>query len=235
MRHSTKKQLKHLLGAPGLSLVIAKDPAGCSALFEIFLELEGRSWKVRAEATVGGREKTYRAALADPRLNAVACIACLDGLPVAGSVWLHYGKNTYHLQTIYAESHEALSPGTLMSWVPIADAIERKSVAFDMLPDFSHYKARWGAKTIDTQLVQLFRIGSPRHLKAIAGDFWRKVDSRRTTEQATGKNPYKVAAGRAQGAIAVDRARLDGLLAMARAAGAQTFDAAALTARNPFS
>lgn len=235
MRHSTKKQLKGVLSAPGLSLITAKNAASCTALFEVFLDIEQRSWKARVEATVGQREQTYRAALADPSVEAAACIACLDGVPMAGSVWVHYGKHTYHLQTIYAESHESLAPGTLMMWVTIADAIDRKSVAFDMLPDFSHYKARWGAKTIETHSVQIFRVGSRRHLRAVAGDFWRRIDPRNAQAAATGKNPYKVAAGKPAAPTRVDSARLSALLEAARAAGATEQNAATLAARNPFS
>lgn len=235
MRHSTKKQLKGLLGSPGLSLLTAKNPAGCSALFEVFLDIERRSWKPRAAATVGVREPMYRAAFADPSVETVACIASLDGLPVAGSIWVHHGKSTFHLQTIYSEAHEGLSPGTLMMVVTLADAIERKSEVFDMLPDFSHYKARWGTKTIETQWVQLFRVGSKRHLRAVAGDFWRRVKPKPAEDAAKGKNPYKVAAGAASVEVPVDRPRLAALLAQARAAGAIEQDAAALAARNPFS
>lgn len=234
MRHSTKKQLKALLSAKGLSLITARNPASCTALFDVFLDIEKRSWKARVEATVGAREQTYRAAIADPSVETAACIACLDGVPMAGSVWVHYGPRTFHLQTIYAESHEALSPGTLMTWVTIADAIERKSVTFDMLPDFSHYKARWGAKTIETQCVQIFRVGSRRHLRAVAGDFWRRVAPRPATEGAQGKNPYKVAAGRADAQGRIDGPRLSALLETARAAGAVEQDAATLSSRNPF-
>ncbi len=235
MRHSTKKQLKGLLSSPGLSLITAKNAASCTALFEVFLDIEQRSWKARVEATVGRREKTYRAAIADPSVETAACIACLDGVPMAGSVWVHYGKHTYHLQTIYAETHEALAPGTLMTWVTIADAIDRKSVAFDMLPDFSHYKARWGAKTIETHSVQIFRVGSRRHLRAVAGDFWRRIDPRNAQAAAAGKNPYKVAAGKPAAPTHVDSARLSALLEAARAAGATEQNAATLAARNPFS
>jgi|APLak6261678615_1056124.scaffolds.fasta_scaffold01176_3 hypothetical protein len=233
MRHSTRKQLKGLLSEPGLTLLTADTPAGRAALFEVFLEIEQRSWKPRVGATVGAREQTYRAALADPTLHPVACIASLDGLPIAGSVWIHYGAQTYHLQTVYSEAHEALSPGTLMSWVPIADAIARRQVSFDMLPDFSHYKSRWGAKSIDTELVQLFRVGSARHLKAVAGDFWRRVKPRDATGAPAGKNPYKVAAGEAKGPPTIDRPRLDALLATARAAGAVEASVAKL-GENPF-
>lgn len=235
MRHSTKKQLKGLLSAPGLSLITAKNAASCTALFEVFLAIEQRSWKARVDATVGRREQTYRAAIADPSVETAACIACLDGVPMAGSVWVHYGKQTYHLQTIYAESHESLAPGTLMTWVTIADAIDRKSVAFDMLPDFSHYKARWGAKTIETHAVQIFRVGSRRHLRAVAGDFWRRIDPRTALTAPAGQNPYKVAAGKKARQTPVDSARVSSLLDAARAAGATEQNAAALAARNPFS
>ena len=235
MRHSTKKQLKGLLTSAGLTLTTAKTPAACSALFEVFLDIERRSWKPRADATVGTREQMYRAAFADHAVETVACIACLDGLPMAGSIWVHYGKNTYHLQTIYSEAHEGLAPGTLMMVVTLADAIERKSEVFDMLPDFSHYKARWGTKTIETQWVQIFRVGSKRHLRAVAGDFWRRVKPKPAEDAAKGKNPYKVAAGAASVEVPVDRPRLAALLAEARAAGALEHAAAALAPRNPFS
>ncbi|MDP1825794.1 MAG: GNAT family N-acetyltransferase [Archangium sp.] len=235
MRHSTKKQLKGLLASPGLTLLTAKNPAGCSALFEVFLDIERRSWKVRVGATVGEREALYRAAFADPSVETVACIASLDGLPMAGSIWVHYGRNTYHLQTIYSEAHEGLAPGTLMMVVTLADALERKSEAFDMLPDFSHYKARWGTRTIETQWVQIFRVGSQRHLRAVAGDFWRRVKPKPADDATRGKNPYKVAAGTSSVEVPADRPRLAALLAQARAAGAIEQDAAALSARNPFS
>ncbi len=234
MRHSTRKQFKGLFAAPGLTLSSATSPEGRAALFELFLELEQRSWKPRVGATVGAREETYRAALADPSLQLAACIASLDGVPIAGSVWLHYGRQTYHLQTVYSEAHEALSPGTLMSWVPIADAIARHQQAFDMLPDFSHYKSRWGATTIETSRVQIFRVGSPRHLKAVAGDFWRRVKPHGEGDAVHGKNPYKVAAGDAQGPQEIDRPRVAKWLEAAKAAGVEVRGVGPLAAENPF-
>lgn len=235
MRYGTRRLLKRLLATPGLTMWRGKNPASRSALFEVFRDVERRSWKDRAHAGVGERHETYRAALADPSFESVVCIVCIAGLPIAGSIWVHYGKTTFKLQTIYAESHEDLAPGTLMSCVPIGDAIARRSVAFDLLPDFSHYKSRWGAKAIDTQRVQLFRVGSLRHLKAVAGEFWRRVDPRPPVRAPEGKNPYRVAAGRAAGPASVDLPALERLLATARAAGAIEQDAAAVAAGNPFS
>ncbi len=234
-RYTRKRELKAILAAPALKVLIAQNPAACTALFEVFLDVERRSWKHRVDAGVGSREKTYRAALADPRVETSACIACIEGVPMGGSLWVNYGKRSFHLQTVYAEAYEALAPGTLLTCLTIADALERRHVAFDMLPDFSHYKSRWGAQTIETQWVQIFRVGSRRHLRAVAGDFWRKVRPPPPSVGTVGKNPYRVAAGRASASTFFDKAHLDSLLATARAAGAVEQDAATLTARKLFS
>ena len=231
MRYTKKRELKAILAAPGLKVSIAQNPVACTALFEVFLDVERRSWKHRAKAGVGSREKTYRAALADPRVQTSACIASIDGVPMGGSLWVHYGKRSYHLQTVYAESYEALAPGTLLTCVTIADALERRQVAFDMLPDFSHYKSRWGAQTIETHWVQIFRVGSRRHLRAVVGDFWRKIRPPAPAVGTVRTNPYRVAAGRAQASASFDKAHLDALLETARAAGAVEQDAATLSAR----
>lgn len=231
MRYTKKRELKGILAAPGLTVTIGKNPRACAALFEVLLDIERRSWKHRVDAGVGTRVKTYRAALADPRVETAACIASVDGVPMGGSLWVHYGKRSYHLQTVYAESYEALAPGTLLTCVTIADVLERKSVAFDMLPDFSHYKVRWGAQAIETQWVQIFRVGSRRHLTAVAGDFWRKVNPRPQEAGAQGKNPYRLAAGKAVAERSFDKGRLDALLCAAREAGATVQDAATLSAR----
>jgi CelD/BcsL family acetyltransferase involved in cellulose biosynthesis len=241
MRQNVRLQVGGLLATPGLTLLSARTAPARELLFEVFLDVEARSWKPRAGATMVAREATYRAVLADPHspLEVVVTIACLEGLPLAGSVWAHYGRNTYHLQTAYAESHEALAPGALMTWLPLADALERGSAELNLLPDFSHYKARWGASTVETEVVQLFRLGSLMHLKAAAGDLLRRVLPPSPTAVPPTRNPYKVAAGPAGTGVAVVRAaspeRLEGLMQRARAAGALELDVAGLRARGPFS
>jgi hypothetical protein len=236
MRWNVKKQLKTLFAAPGLTALVSSKPAARAALYELFLDIERRSWKTRGSAGVGSREETYRAVLADPAspLELFVAVLLLDGLPIGGSVWGTYGNNSYYFQSVYAESHEALSPGTLMTWLPIQSALATRRAQFNMLPDFSYYKSRWLAETIETETLQVFRVGSRYHLKAMLGDFKRKILERHEAKKALA-NPWKEAAGKANGAAPVNRARVDTLTSAARAAGASELDAAALKALSPFS
>ena len=154
---------------------------------------------------------------------------CLDGLPIGGSV-----SRTGRPATTSSglASREALSPGTLMTWLPIQSALATRRSQFNMLPDFSYYKARWLAETIETETMQLFRVGSRYHLKAILSTFrGRILKGNRATKVLA--NPYKEAAGKAATPAEVDRARIDALVTAARAAGATELDGAALKALQP--
>jgi hypothetical protein len=236
MRWNVKKQFKSLFAAPGLSALVSNKPVARANLYELFLDIERRSWKLRGSAGVGSREDTYRAVLADPAapLEFFVAVLMLDGLPIGGSVWGNYGNNAYYFQSVYAESHEALSPGTLMTWIPIQSALTSRRTQFNMLPDFAYYKSRWLADTIDTETLQVFRVGSRYHLKAVLGDFKRKIMKGNETAKVLA-NPYKEAAGKANTSAPVDRVRVEALTAAARAAGATELDALALKTLSPFS
>ncbi|MBS1153926.1 MAG: hypothetical protein H6Q89_5624, partial [Myxococcaceae bacterium] len=236
MRWNVKKQLKTLFSASGLTALVSSQPGPRATLYELFLDIERRSWKERGSAGVGSREDTYRAVLADPSapLELFVAVLLLDGLPIGGSVWGTYGLNSYYFQSVYAESHEALSPGTLMTWLPIQSALATRRAQFNMLPDFSYYKSRWLAETIQTETLQVFRVGSRYHLKAALGDFRRRIMKGNEAPKVLA-NPWKEKAGKASAAPPVDRARVDGLAQAARAAGATVLDLAALKALSPFS
>lgn len=236
MRWNVKKQFKTLFAAPGLGALVSNQAAARAALYELFLDIEHRSWKERGSAGVGVREDTYRAVLADPfcPVDFHVLVLFQDGLPIGGSVWGVYGTTSYYFQSVYAESHEALSPGTLMTWLPIQSALATKRAQFNMLPDFSYYKSRWLAATVETEMVQIFRVGSRYHLKAVLGDFRRKIQRHLDAQRPQLKNPYKEAAGKAPAPAPVDRAKVEALAAKARAEGAIVLDASALAALSPF-
>ncbi len=235
MRWNVKKQFKSLFAAPGVSVLVSSKPTARATLYELFLDIERRSWKQRGSAGVGSREDTYRALLADPAapLELFVAVLLLDGLPIGGSVWGNYGLNAYYFQSVYAESHQALSPGTLMTWLPIQSALATRRAQLNMLPDFSYYKRRWLAATIQTETLQLFRVGSRYHLKALVGGFKRKILKGHEAGKVLA-NPYKEAAGKAGFPASVDRAHIDALTAAARAAGATELDAPALEGLSPF-
>ncbi len=235
MRWNVKKQLKTLFAVSGLTAMVSSKPAARATLYELFLDIERRSWKERGAAGVGSREETYRAVLLDPAcpIELFVLVLFLDGLPIGGSVWGHYGQHSYYFQSVYAESHAALSPGTLMTWLPIQSALATKREQFNMLPDFSYYKSRWLAQTVPTQTVQLFRVGSRYHLKAVLGDFRRKIMKGNEPKKELA-NKYKEAAGELIVPATVDRPRIDALVHAARAAGSTELDAAALQALSPF-
>ncbi len=237
MRYNLKTQVAELLAVPGMTALVASQSTARAPLYELFLEIESRSWKARGAAGVGSREQTYRAVLSDPTSPIASFVAVLflDGLPIAGSIWSTYGANCYYLQSVYAESHETLVPGTLMTWLPIQSALTMKCAEFNFLPDFSYYKSRWLAATIETEMLQLFRVGSRYHLKAALGDFRRKIMQGHEAKKIEA-NPWKLAAGKAVGVAApIDRPRLEALVASARAAGATELDLSGLKALSNFS
>lgn len=235
MRWNLKKQLSQLLAHEGLEVLIGQTPASREPLFELLKDVEARSWKPRSDATMAGREATYRTVMADDAapFRFSVYVLLLDGAPLAGGIWGDYGDNSYFLQSVYAEEHEALSPGTLVVWVALEQALRAGRKEFNMLPDFSYYKSRWLAQTLETETVQLFRYGSRYHLKAALGDFRRRVMSR-PSAVAPPSNPYREAAGKAVAHPAVDLDRARTLTTTARAAGARVYAIAELRALSPF-
>lgn len=202
-RSNTKRAVLDLLQRPGVAFVSSDRPEAAKLLFELYLDVERRSWKSAGDAAIA-RSKArldYYRALLDERQPMRLCVDVLleDGIPVAGHIVGEYARRAFFLQTVYDDGMHELSPGTLMLLLSVKQAIERGVDEFDMLPDFAYYKSRWLADVVDTADVQVFRKGSLPWLKAVLGDFKRRVLAKDSARPQVLQNPSKLEAKRADG------------------------------------
>jgi CelD/BcsL family acetyltransferase involved in cellulose biosynthesis len=120
---STAKKLRqdwNRLGAMGpVEIANDRDADGTRAAFEIFLELERRSWKGRNGTALLCREadaafaRALIAQLAGVRGASVALLR-LDGRPIAAQVLLYGGSTAYTWKTAFDAEFAKFSPGVLL-------------------------------------------------------------------------------------------------------------------------
>jgi GNAT acetyltransferase-like protein len=120
---ATGKKLRqdwNRLGALGaVEIVNARDADGARAAFEVFLDLELRSWKGASGTALLCRHadaafaRALIAALAGARAASVALLR-LDGRPIAAQVLLYGGSTAYTWKTAFDAEFAKFSPGALL-------------------------------------------------------------------------------------------------------------------------
>ncbi len=202
-RSNVKRSVLDTLARPGMTMLSSARGDVAPLLFDLYLDVERRSWKARSDAAVSRsteRIAYYRALFAaDAPMKLCVDVLLEDGVPVAGHVTGTYEGAMYFLQTVYDERLDDVSPGTLMLLWSLKQAVGDGVLAFNMLPDFSYYKSRWLADVVPTKTLQVFRTGSLPWAKAMAGEVKRRVDARR------GKTPTTSAALQNASKLEADR------------------------------
>jgi len=177
-RSNLDRQMRHLLAAGEVELLSSSDRAVTPALLELYRGIEPRSWKSLADATIGRhpRRIAYFEGLLDPRqpMQVSIQILLLDGLPIAGLINGAYLGQLYALHIVYDEAFHRVTPGSAMLLMGMRQAIEGGYTAFNLLSGFGYYKARWLADATDTQIVQIYRIGTLPYWRRRIGD-WRRA------------------------------------------------------------
>ncbi len=120
---ATGKKLRqdwNRLGARGaVEIVNARDADGARAAFEVFLDLELRSWKGASGTALLCRHadaafaRALIARLAGARAASVALLR-LDGRPIAAQVLLYGGSTAYTWKTAFDAEFAKFSPGALL-------------------------------------------------------------------------------------------------------------------------
>jgi hypothetical protein len=178
-RSNVKRAVLDTLARPGTTLVSSTTTAAARRLFELYLDVERRSWKVRGDAAIvrnPSRVAYYQALLDERQPLSLQVDVLLDqGVPVAGHVTGTFEGATYFMQTVHDERLDDVSPGSLMLLWSVKQAIDAKRAAFNMLPDFSYYKARWLADVVPTTTLQVFKKGTLPWTKAVLGDWKRRL------------------------------------------------------------
>jgi hypothetical protein len=199
LRDNLRKKARRLFAAGKLELVSTEDPRAVAELFELYLALEQRSWKVRGGAAVARHPERlayYRALLQPgqptrPRLDLVL----LDGQVIAGLISVLFLDGVHALEIVHDEARQELSPGNLLYLHLLGLGYERKLTHCNLLGHYGYYKARLGATVQTTQNVQLYRIGRRPFYRAIFGELRRKVLPLPPGQDELEFNPDRRAAG----------------------------------------
>lgn len=237
-RSNVKRACLDLLARPGVSLLTSSDPAAARLLFDLYLDVEKRSWKARGDARIQRSDArvAYYRGLLDARQPMKLQVDVLldDGVPIAGHVTGDYEGATYFLQTVYDERAEELSPGSLMLLWSVRDCLQRGARCFDMLPDFSYYKSRWLADTVTTSTLQVFRAGTVPWAKALVGEARRRLRPPPPPTLATENASKRAADAVVVPAPPPDRDLAARVLLALEERGVRPIPAAALRAALPF-
>jgi CelD/BcsL family acetyltransferase involved in cellulose biosynthesis len=183
LSHGRRKSLQHsvrkLFAAGELALVSSGDPRSLPALFDLYLDLERRSWKSRMGGHIGRHPQRiafFRSLLSPEQpMQMFVHLVTLDGAPIAGTVTGAFAGRRYGFEEAFDEGYRDLAPGNAMMLLLVRDAIERGHGCFNLLGNYAYYKAAWLATITETESVQLFRKGSLVHVKALAGELMKRL------------------------------------------------------------
>lgn len=177
-RRNAERWVRRLMEAGHLEVVSSDDPRALPALFDLYLDLERRSWKSRVGGHIGrhpARVAFFRQLLEPGQAFHLAVhLLLLDGVAIAGFVSGAFGDRLYGLEIAFDEGYRHLSPGNAVLLFGLQEAIERRYRSLNMLGNYSYYKARWHATITETNAVQVFRKGTVGHVKALAGELRRR-------------------------------------------------------------
>jgi hypothetical protein len=182
MRGDLRRRLRQLAALGDLKLLTSSDPRATSALFDLYCDVEQRSWKSYTEVAIGGvvRAEYLRGLLdAHQPMRIVLQILLLDGIPIAGLICGSFTgathKTLYALHLTYDRRLASASPGSAVLLMGVRQALEQNHSRMNLLAGFAYYKIRWLAELTSLHSIQIYRNGSLLWWRRLLGDAWRKV------------------------------------------------------------
>ncbi len=164
-----------------LSWIESDEPRAVSALFDIYLSLEERSWKSPAQAGISRHEKRvrfFRRMIEEAQPKPWLGMAAVDGVPVAAILNGSFGGRAFALEMVYDEKYAHVAPGQILLLMGMRRAIAEGASSYNLLQSYAYYKTRWLADAIPTGSVQLLKVGSQPFYRAALGDLRRVVQAR---------------------------------------------------------
>lgn len=173
------EMLSASIGGPGSN---AASGEALLELFEVYLQLEDRSWKRSTEAAIrrhDERAEMFRALFltADAVGHHVDLIT-LDGVPVAGLISMSLGSSSFLMETCYDERFAEFSPSNLLILLAVERAIRTGINEVSLHGHFDYYKHRWLAAMVETCDVRVVRPASVPHLRTQLGVVARRMARR---------------------------------------------------------
>lgn len=186
-RKNMARLCRRLLGAGRVEVVSGTDARARPALFELYLDLESRSWKEAAHAGIRRaprRIELFRALCAPHQpLEMGFDLVLLDDLPIAGMFAGAFSSTLYGLEMCFDREYEDLGPGHLLTLVTMRRAIAGGYRAFNFNSNYSYYKSKMGGVVTETSAIQIYKVGTIPWLKARAGEIKRRLQPPVVEEQ----------------------------------------------------
>ena len=178
-RRNITRRTRKLLAQGNVESLSSSDPHALPQLLDIYLDIESKSWKSGTQVAMARNAERiafFRSLLpADQPMAIGIRLILLDGVPIAGLVYGTFQRDLYLLEIVYREDYRDFAPGNLIQIIAIHEAIEKKLQSCNLLASFAYYKSHWLADITETQFVQIFRVGSLRHLAAQVGDLRKRL------------------------------------------------------------
>jgi len=198
MRSNVSRQARRLFAAGEVELIFAEGAAAVTAWFDVYCDLDRRSWKCGTYASIERnprRVRFYREIVAggaglDPEfvgvmLNGVLIAGLLIGSNASASPDNH-GASC--LEMAYDQSLANLGPGQLLLLLAVGMAIEKSHRHLNFMQNFAYYKHRWAAEPIHVVNVQLIRCLSLHNASAYLGVAKRKLRGWRRQRAGRSRN-----------------------------------------------
>jgi hypothetical protein len=194
-RENVARLGRRLVAAGAVEFAYSRDPRAQEALFGLYLDVEGRSWKSSTAAAIARsprRVALFRSQCRPGRVaRPIVHLLLLDGAPIAAHFGVEFAGGFYAREMAFDEAYARLGPGHLLLLLVVRDAIASHVGFLNMMGQFGYYKAAWGAHVLETHNVQLFRVGSASWLKSWAGDLLRWRRKARDARASNRFNPSK--------------------------------------------
>ena len=199
-RSNVSRQMRTLLAAGNVQLLTSSDRETLPPLFELYRNVEARSWKARTDVAfegIGNRVGYYQELMeADQPMQITIQVLLLDGVPIAGLITGAFAQGLYALHMVYDDRYGRLAPGSATMFMGMRLAIEGGYQFLDLLQGFGYYKSRWLAQMTTTQSFQIYRLGSLFYWRRLLGDAKRRWFSAAPVEEARLSNPSRLAVTR---------------------------------------
>jgi hypothetical protein len=189
MRSNVGRYARRMFEAGEVQLFSSSAPEAMERMLAIYRSVERRSWKRGIDWVVGDhphRLEFFRGLMRPEQpMRIDVLVLGLDGCPVAAMINGRFLDRMYALQIAYDHDYAELDPGAMMLLVSVKSAIDQRCTAYDLLSGYAYFKERWLARITPSQSVQVYRRKTLHHLKAVLGEYKRRVVAR--TEEGTAR------------------------------------------------
>ncbi len=173
MRSNVSRQTRRLFGAGEVGLITLRGSEPVRRFLPAYFDLEQRSWKFAARAGIlrsPRRTAFFGEVVAGHAAYAPSVVGVtLDGALVAALLLGRFGTTMWALEMAFAEDHAELGAGQLLLVLAMREAIAADVTSIGFLQHFAYFKTRWLAEETAVVSTRVVRVGSPLHLRHVAG------------------------------------------------------------------